>query len=50
MLCLVTGKFKGKYKEKKIERKKKMKEKKLKLINYFYILLKTHLTYYNSSI
>ena len=35
-LCLVIIKFKGKYEEKKIKRKS---EKKIKLINYFYLFL-----------
>ena len=35
MLCLVTGKFKGKYKEKKIERKKKDEGKKIKINKLF---------------
>ena len=49
--CLVPGKIKGKYEEKKIERKSKGKQKiDLKSMNHIYVLFQTHLTYFNSSI
>ena len=43
-------KIERKCKREKIDGKSRRKEKKLKLINYFYLLLQTYLTYFNSSI
>ena len=52
-LYLVFGKFEGNVNEKKIKRKSRKKKKvkennqiSLNLINYFYIFLQTHFTYF----